>query len=47
MLPGDSADFQLVFTVVEDCASRLSKIFADASLQLFDTSYATKERAVR
>jgi thiamine-monophosphate kinase len=44
---GDSVDFQLVFTVAEDGASRLSKIFADAGLQFFDIGYATEELHVR
>lgn len=44
---GDSVDFQLVFTVTGDEASRLSKIFADAGLQFFDIGYATAEREVR
>ena len=43
---GDSVDFQLVFTVAEDGASRLSKIFADAGLPLY-IGYATEERRVR
>ncbi|MFI0410441.1 thiamine-phosphate kinase [Actinomadura sp. 3N508] len=44
---GDSVDFQLVFTVAEDEASRLSKVFADAGLQFFDIGHATEEREVR
>ncbi|MER6815559.1 AIR synthase-related protein [Spirillospora sp. NPDC000708] len=44
---GDSVDFQLVFTVAEEGASRLSKIFAEAGLQLFDIGYATEELQVR
>jgi hypothetical protein len=41
---GDSMDFHVVSTVAEDRASRLSKVFADAGLQLFDIGYATEER---
>ncbi|SNT56516.1 thiamine-phosphate kinase [Actinomadura meyerae] len=44
---GDSVDFQLVFTVAEDGASQLAKIFADAGLGFCDIGYATEERQVR
>lgn len=45
-LLGDSVDFQLVFTVAEEDFSLLSKIFADAEMQLFDIGYAIQERQI-